>query len=128
MLHLRALALFASLAAAGDTQFGLVEERGLLAPLLALWRGGDPLVRLNAVELFTSIARAPAGVAWLSAQDVLLELCAVLDVDEAEDVMIDLMRPAVLGCLASLLEVGGPSASSPATTLHFVGCGSFTPL
>lgn len=112
VLRLRAFALFASLAATGDAQFRLVDDRALLAPALALWRGDDPLVRLNAVELFANLARPPVGVPWLREHDILLEMCAVLDVAEGEDMLLDLLRPAVLGCLATILEVGGAPAAT----------------
>ena len=111
VLRLRALALFASLAASGDAQFGLVASRGLLEPVLALWRGPDALVRLNAVELLATLASTRAGVDWLRSSGVLEELCACLDIEPGEDPMEDLQRPAVLGCLARILEAGGPPAS-----------------
>ena len=112
VLELRVLALFSSLAAAGDEQFTMVASRELLAPALRLWRAGDPLVQLNAVELFTAVAATPKGVAWLRESGVAGEmLSAVLDVGIGEDALVDLLRPAVLGCIATILELGGAPAA-----------------
>ena len=111
VLQLRTLAVFAELAGTGDGQFAVVARCELLEPAVALWRGGDPLVQLNAVELFGVLARAPAGVAWLEQCEVLAELEAVVRVAVGEDPMTDLLRPAVVGCLATLLEVGGARAA-----------------
>ena len=111
VLELRALALFASLAAAGDAQFELVASHGLLEPVLALWRGADPLVRLNAVELLATLASTRSGVDWLSNSGLLAELCVCLETEPGEDALEDLQRPAVLGCLARILDSGGPPAA-----------------
>ena len=111
VLELRAMALFASLAASGDAQFSLVASRGFLDPVLALWRGDDPLIKLNAVELLGSVATNPTGVDWLRVSDVLSDLCVGLDVAVGDDPMADLLRPAVLGCLAAILDNGYPSAA-----------------
>ena len=73
VLALRALALFAEMAATGNEQMHAVGGCGLLEPALELWRGDDPLVRLNAVELFGTLARTSAGFDWLDASGVVSE-------------------------------------------------------
>ena len=113
VLALRALALCVEMAATGDAQFELVAACGLLEPLLALWRGDDHLVRLNVAELFGTLGRTAAGLGWLGAEGtgVLAELCATLDVPVGDDPLLDLLRPAVVGCLGTLLEEGGARAA-----------------
>ena len=113
VIALRALALCVEMAATGDAQFELVAACGLLEPLLALWRGDDHLVRLNVAELFGTLGRTAAGLGWLGAEGtgVLAELCATLDVPVGDDPLLDLLRPAVVGCLGTLLEEGGARAA-----------------
>ena len=106
-LRLRAAALAAEMAAKGDTQFALcVVDLGLLAPLLELWRAGDPLVRINVIEVFGTLARCPSGFAWLRSTGVSSELCHLVDCDEGDDVVVALQRPSALHCLAELVEGG----------------------
>ena len=112
VVHLRVLDLCASLAVAGAAQFKLVDDSNLLAPVVELWRTNDPLVQLNAVELFATLASAPAGLPWLEAAGVLSELAALLDTPHGDDPMLDLLRPATLSCLGSILTSGGPAASA----------------
>ena len=111
-LALRVLALCAGMAAAGDEQFALCAGAGLLEPILALWRGDDPLVRLNAVELFCVLARPAAGLGWLAETGVLAEFGAALDVPIGEDALGDLMRPSLVTCLATLIETGPAGAAA----------------
>lgn len=107
---LRALALFADAAGAGDGQLALCEARGLLAPILAVWRGDDALVRLNAVELFGPIGRGAAGFRWLASSGALGELGALLDSPVGDEPMDDLLRPAALAALGAMLDGGEPEA------------------
>jgi hypothetical protein len=118
VLELRALALFAALATAGEEHFEMVASRGFLDHAIMLWRGGDPLVRLNAVEIFATLARQPAGVSWLDAAGLLAELCAALDTPVGEDMLLDLLRPTLVGCLATLLEMGGRTVTDALLVEH----------
>lgn len=113
VLALRALALFAEMAASGDAQFeAAIVDCGLLRPGLALWRGDDPLVRLNVVELFGTLGRVSSGLRWLAeTTGVVDELRETLDAPVGEDMLVDLLRPAVLTCLGTLLDEGGAYAS-----------------
>lgn len=117
VVELRALDTFAAMAASGDTQFALMaNQHGLLARALALWRGADPLVRLNAVEIFGVLARCGAGFTWLHSHGVLREMLACVDGSVGDDPLVDLQRPIVLGCLGALLETGGGTAQAALLT------------
>ena len=113
VVALRALSLVAGMVAAGDDeQFGLISTKGLLAPMLRLWRGDDPLVKLNAAELFGVVARRAAGFGWLRDAGVLDELCRALDKPVGADALDDLARPAILDCLTTIVATAPPAASA----------------
>ncbi|KAL1529163.1 hypothetical protein AB1Y20_000122 [Prymnesium parvum] len=109
-IALRAANLLCALASKGEAQLGLCVELELLAPVLELWRQGDPLVRLNLIEIFGALALSAAGFEWLRAGGIVAELCRLVDWEAEEDAIVALQRPAALHCLGSLLEAGGDAA------------------
>jgi hypothetical protein len=101
---LRTLAVFAEAAAAGEEQYALCEASGALAPALAAWNSSDMLVRLNALEVFALLARRKRGMAWLASSGALQGMLAIACGGDTGEALAALHLPAVLHCLAELLE------------------------
>ena len=98
-MQLRAVALLADLSTADDACFALCMARGLLAPLVSIWNGDDPLIRLNAIQIFAQMAKCGAAVAWMRQAGIVRGMCAVLETEVGSDLLLDLQRPTVLNCL-----------------------------
>ena len=103
---LRSLALFAEVASVGEEQFLMCEACGALAPVLTAWNSADELVQLNALEIFSILARRRRGFEWLRTHGVLDGLLAIARGGGAtgDELMVTLQLPSVLHCLAELLE------------------------
>ena len=127
VLQLRVLALWAEASAQGEAQCALLVARGLLAPALELWRGDDPLVRLNVLELIQGVCGLAAGFAWLEGAGLPRELCDEAATDPDADPLAALQRPALLRCLGAMAAAGDVAAASLLPT-DGGGGGSVLPL
>ena len=120
---MRALAMYASMAATGDDQLRVCNERGLLQGVFDAWHSNDALVQMNALDMIGKLARAPAGPMWLAAHGTLDELYGMLSPtsDACDNGTLSMLRPSVLECLAEVFEAqaehsasASDSASAPA--------------
>ncbi|KAL3893556.1 MAG: hypothetical protein SGPRY_014150, partial [Prymnesium sp.] len=108
-LQLRYLSLVCEMGSKGDAALALCCDLGLLVPVLVLWQGSDPLVRLNVIEIMGGLALSRGGFEWVNTNGIVRELCEIVDTRDC-DAYVELQRPAALHCLANLLEAGGEAA------------------
>ncbi|KAI7891989.1 26S proteasome non-ATPase regulatory subunit 5 [Mucor mucedo] len=103
-ISFRVYDLIIKVATLSDETFKKSEDSGLLLEFTKELQSKDLLVKINAIELLNEIATTPAGLVFLEKADLLESISAVLDNPNDNDVVVALVKCAVIKFFGNLGE------------------------
>ncbi|CAO3655912.1 unnamed protein product [Mucor fragilis] len=104
VISFRVYDLIIKVAAYSDSTFDACESSGLLSVFIKELQSDDLLVKINAIELLNEIATTSAGLSFLEKANLLDNIATILDNPDDSDVVVQLVKCAVIKFLGNLGE------------------------
>ncbi|KAI8327173.1 26S proteasome non-ATPase regulatory subunit 5 [Choanephora cucurbitarum] len=103
-ISFRVYDLLIKVATISDNHFKECEASGLLSAFTRELASDDLLLKINAIELLNEIAATPSGLSFLEKANLINTIAAVLDNTDDSDVVVQLVKCAVIKFFGNLGE------------------------
>lgn len=103
VVRLRFYELFITISVESETAHGSIVRRGLLAPMLEEINTNDVLLRLNIIEMLTTLVQKDYGYAYLKREGFIDKIFRLF-INEADPIFLQLCEPGILKFYGHMAE------------------------